>query len=278
MSLRLTKMVAVIIVFTLTLAILGTPSQAQPSTNDSVEQKALKDTRTFELKPQDDSDYVLDEVKYTKLEGATDREDGAFIEAKGAKKAGTSPVAYDIIVDPKTKTYQAEKLERSELRAVISNQQQFAEPRLDKSSTSSSARSSRRNYWAATVSIVTRDPAWIRVVQSNHRLGWSSGSRVLFNYRQKWVYAGCPNRAGTCWRNSFSRFRGSPQYIDGGRTLASRYEASFYNYNFGDPRYATIAKHDSSIYARNSSSFRYYWRWYARGEAYDLLWSRVVIN
>lgn len=180
------------------------------------------------------------------------------------------------MIHPKTGTYEAVKMDEPELRAAIEVQNEsLGEPAKGSSPGTFSAMASRR-YWVATVSLITRDPPGYKLVQSNHRLRWSSGPSVRFEGREKTTYAGCPTPPGTCWRTSYSRWREAPYYIDGGRTLVNRYKAGFYNYNYGNPSVATIVQHWSSIYAYNSSRYEYYWSYRHRGEGQGLLRTQVV--
>ncbi len=124
------------------------------------------------------------------------------------------------------------------------------------------------------------DPPGFRLAQSNHRLGWSSGSYVAFNYREKSAVGyptPCPIPC-THWYTYRSNFIGSPYYIDGGRTLVSEYRAAFYNYDFGRRYHPTTVQHRTNMYVFNNSRFNYYWKATYEGEFHRLLRSSAVTS
>jgi hypothetical protein len=260
----------------LAFLLVGQVSQAQPSTEVS---GTAKDRTSFELKPAPDSDYILDDVRYTRVEGATEKEDSSIVSVEGEKSAGGDPVAYDIVVDPKAKTYKAEKMKQAKLRdALAAQSSSLGAPSAGPQPSERSSLAVQRRYWVATVSLITRDPPGYKLVQSNHRLYWSSGSYVRFEGRSKSSQALCPTVPGTCWYISYSRWRESPYYLDGGRTLVNRYTAAFYNYDYANPNVATIVEQYSTFNAFNSNRFNYFWSARYRGEGQGLLRTSAVVS
>lgn len=282
MTLRLMTMSMAAVLALLALIVFGTAIKAQPSADKLPRLKAPERSTTFELKPEADSDYVFDEVKVTKQENVIEQEgaaakrkdaeksdDGILIEAREKGTHKSDPEGYSLQVDLKKKTYDAVKMKKAQLQSVIQEQSKALGTSRETLSTESISTAS--SSYLRVVGMITRDPPGYKLTQSEHALRWTYGPRYVARGKFARGYTTPP---GTHWYVSYNRFRGL-RYIDGGRTLESKHDAAFYNYDFGYPNVATIVRHRTTIEGYRRGGWRYYWRWNASGEGYQLLTPQV---